>query len=459
MAYAKALREQIDRLSSDMRAIFAKCEKEDNRGLTPEEQSAWNKMADEHTRLEDSIKAFEKTQSAVDKLTEPDNRGRGVSPISAQLAEQLRDELRVNAWEEKEKLPYAKAFTNYLRYGLARLDSEQQQIVTQGFAAEIAAGLSSVFRNAQSTTTTQGGYLVPTGFSGILTEAMKWFGGIKGTVDEFETGTGNPFPWPTVSDFLNKGRIIGQNIQMVQTDIVFGQVTFNAYIGSSDLVLVPLALLEDSYFNIDHLLAKLLGIRLGRLFNWKCTTGAGVSAGEPTGIVTAAVAAGNLYTCPTGETTSISYNDLVNLEHSVDPAYRDNPSSYFMFSDAMLKILKKLVDGSNRPLWQPGLTASFREGAGVPDAGVLSISRPQILDHPYIVNNDMASPAANASTMLFGDMSLYKVRKVAGGVSVLRLVERYADYLQQGFTAFMRFDGNLIDAGNHPVAVLQQSAT
>src|ERR1700679_1639355 len=122
MAYAKALREQIDRLSNDMRAIFAKCEKENNRGLTPEEQTSWNAMAEEHTRLEDSIKAFEKTTSAIDKLAQPDNRGRGVSPISADLEEELREEFRTTPKNQKEKGPYAKAFSNYMRFTMSGLD-------------------------------------------------------------------------------------------------------------------------------------------------------------------------------------------------------------------------------------------------------------------------------------------------------------------------------------------------
>jgi HK97 family phage major capsid protein len=120
----------------------------------------------------------------------------------------------------------------------------------------------------------------------------------------------------------------------------------------------------------------------------------------------------------------------------------------------MLKLLKLLVDGQSRPLWQPGLTASFETGASVN----LLDSKPKILDHPYIINQDMAAPAANAYSMLFGDVSNYILRKV-GTPTVLRLVERYADYLQVGLTAFFRVDGQLVDAGTHPIAVMQQSAT
>ena len=126
-----------------------------------------------------------------------------------------------------------------------------------------------------------------------------------------------------------------------------------------------------------------------------------------------------------------------------------------MFSDAMLKILKKLVDGNNRPLWQAGLTASFGEGAAVD----LLAAKPTILSHPYIINQDMAVPAANAYSILFGDLSLYKCRKIGNGATIMRLTERYADYLQQGFLGWLRSDMQLLNAGTNPICVGQQSST
>jgi HK97 family phage major capsid protein len=219
------------------------------------------------------------------------------------------------------------------------------------------------------------------------------------------------------------------------------------------LILIPLALIQDSYFDLDALAARLLGIRLGRLFNNMCTVGSGTN--QPTGIVTAVTTSGNILTLTAGNTASIAYNNLVDLQHSVDPAYRENPSSKWMFADATLKLLKKLLDDNGRPLWQPGLTASFEHGASVMQAA----AKPKILENEYVINQDMAIPAASAYTMLYGDMSTFKVREVAGGTTVLVLRERYADYLQIGMTAFQRFDSNLVDAGTHPIAVLQQSSS
>jgi len=158
------------------------------------------------------------------------------------------------------------------------------------------------------------------------------------------------------------------------------------------------------------------------------------------------VAAGNTVTAATGGATSVTYNNLVDLEHAVDPLYR--AKGKYMFHDSTLKALKKLVDSANRPLWQPALTASFGNGA-----------EPTILDHPYVINNDMPVMAANADSILFGDLTKYLYRKVAGGTTIMRLTERYADFLQVGIMGFLRADGQLVDAGTHPVAVFVNSAT
>ena len=65
---------------------------------------------------------------------------------------------------------------------------------------------------------------------------------------------------------------------------------------------------------------------------------------------------------------------------------------------------------------------------------------------------------ASAKSVLFGDLSKYQVREVAGG-SVQRAKERFIDYNQTGFYLFKRFDGDLVDAGTHPVKYLTQAAS
>ena len=444
MSYAKALRESQARLATQMRALLNKA-KGESRGLNTEERTQWQNLVTEFDANDLTIKADEQTvqyETALGSI--PENE---LIPAFADVPID-RNPARASGRRGEKRLdnsPHAKAFTKWLRGGMAELTPDEQRLMNSRSVGSSLEGLT--IRNAQTITGSGGGYLIPQGFSEQLEEALKWFGGIVGEVGSFDTDTGAPLPWPTANDTTNRGRMLAINTQATETDVTFGQVTFNAFTGSSDLVLVPIQLMQDSFFDMDTFLARALGTRLGRLMNWKCTVGAGGGT-EPTGIQTAAIAAGNNIQGAVGSATGVGYKDLVNLYHAVDPAYRARPTAKYMFADSTLKVIRQLLDTAGRPLWQPGISAGF--GGGYP---------PTILDKEYVINQDMPAMAASAQALLFGDLSTYKLRRVAGGVTILRLVERYADYLQVGFLGFLRFDGNLIDAGTHPVATWQNSAT
>ena len=106
-----------------------------------------------------------------------------------------------------------------------------------------------------------------------------------------------------------------------------------------------------------------------------------------------------------------------------------------MMNDATLLLIRKLKDTTNQYLFQ----SSLREGE--PD---------KLLGQDINPNNDMATVAAAAKTVLYGAFRNYKIREVRT-VRFRRLVERFADTDQEGFVAFQRIDGNLLDAGGHPV--------
>jgi HK97 family phage major capsid protein len=147
---------------------------------------------------------------------------------------------------------------------------------------------------------------------------------------------------------------------------------------------------------------------------------------------------------PTGAAAAkIAYDELIDLEHSVDPAYREAGACRFMFHDSTLKELKKLKDDQKRPLWLPGL--AVRE----PDT---------ILGYAYTVNQHMPVLAANAKAVLFGDFSKYIIRDVMA-VSLFRMTDsKYTEKGQVGFLAFSRHDGNLADVGG-AIKALKQAAT
>jgi HK97 family phage major capsid protein len=135
---------------------------------------------------------------------------------------------------------------------------------------------------------------------------------------------------------------------------------------------------------------------------------------------------------------------LLALLHSIDPAYRNQPQAKWMFTDNTLLAIQRLKDKFGRPLWQPSLTSD------APD---------RILGKPYVINpymdeiGDPGSPPVGNKPVLFGDLSRYKVRRVKT-MAVQRLVERYAEFGQVGIIAWARYDGNLLDAGMHPVKYL-----
>jgi HK97 family phage major capsid protein len=112
-----------------------------------------------------------------------------------------------------------------------------------------------------------------------------------------------------------------------------------------------------------------------------------------------------------------------------------------MMHDSVLLAIRQMKDGNGQYLWQPGLRL------GVPDT---------LLGYTYVINQDMASSiASGAITVEFGDLSKYKIRQVRG-VRFRRLDELYAGTDEVGFVAFIRQDGDLLDAGTAPVKHIVQ---
>jgi HK97 family phage major capsid protein len=172
---------------------------------------------------------------------------------------------------------------------------------------------------------------------------------------------------------------------------------------------------------MELLLASLLGERLARLGNAQLTTGSGSSA--PNGIVTASTLGKTA-----ASATAIAADELIDLQHSVNAAYRRSPKCRWQFADSTLQAIRKLKDGQGNYLWQMGNVQT-----GAPDL---------LLGKPYSINDDVAAIATGAKAVIFGDHSTYFVRKVGAPIiGVLR--ERFWPDL--GIAGLMRFDGELAD--------------
>ncbi|HTE35783.1 MAG TPA: phage major capsid protein [Reyranella sp.] len=406
----KQKREQRAKLVADARLLADAVP--DGQAMSAEDSAKFDAMMEEADKIKVEIDRLERLDDLENGLRErvPHRAG--------------REDSRSDDEKKAEAALNDRAYRHYLRYGMNSMPDDLRAIAMPRFSA------------AQGTVPdTAGGYLVPEGFYGQLIDAQLAFGGMldPALVTVLETGTGNPLPIPTDNDTASIGAILGENTQAGETEVTFGNITLGAYTYTSKIVRVSNQLLQDSFFNLETFLAEKLGLRLARIFNTHLTSGDG--ANKPTGALTAATAA-------TGAASQTVYtaDELIDLAHSVDPSYRSN--ARYMMNDNTLKQIKKLKDLQGRYLWMSGL--AFKE----PDT---------INSYAYSINQQMPNQVAGARSLLFGQFKNYYVRRVTG-VLVMRLVERYADFNQTAFVSFQRLDGNLIDAGTHPIKYMAMAA-
>ena len=419
----KELRQQLGNLQDKMVGVQKKADDE-SRKMTAEETALWDRMDKDYNELRADILRRETSEKRAAEL-----EGRVIAPPVEARGNNNNNE-EVLSTEEFEKQKKA-AFTSFLRYGHSGMTAQQRQVMsrnqTRFDGAAIGNALPAEIRAAQDVGTgSQGGYLVPTGFSGLLEEFLKAYGGMRQVSRIFPTPDGRTINWPTVDDTANTGALIAEGITTTEQDIPFAQVNFLAYKYSSKYIPVSVELLQDSFFDIDSLIAELLSVRIGRITNNHFTVGTG--SGQPQGVTVGATLG---TTGATGETTSIITDDLYNLEHSVDPAYRVKNAKW-MFADSTLKVIKKLKDSTGRMLWQPALAGMANP---VPDT---------IDGFAYEINQDMPAMAASAASVLFGDFSKYVIRDCKD-IVIVRLVELYALLGQVAFLAFSRHDGRILN--------------
>jgi len=304
-----------------------------------------------------------------------------------------------------------------------------QKWMRGGDAALNAADLASIQNTMSTTTNSEGGFTVATEVAQSVLEALKSFGGMREVANVIQTSAGNPINFPTSDGTSEVGEILAENASATDLDPTFGVRTLSAFKYSSKVVTVPYELLQDSSVDVEALVRNRLATRIGRITNTHFTTGTGT--GQPNGVVTA-TSVGK--TGATGQTLTVTYDDLVDLQHSVDPAYRALGNEKFMMNDATLRSIRKLKDSQNRPIFVPGYEVGVP--GGMPDT---------LLGSPIVINQDVATMAANAKSILFGDFSFYTIRDVME-VTLFRFTDSvFTRKGQVGFLAWSRHGGQMID--------------
>lgn len=458
MPTSKELREQRAKLVKDARSILDKADAE-KREPTAEERQQWdrimggtspdgNRVEGEEERLKKRIDQLERQEFAEHEMRspaggrqpgredvvldgEPVERGPSEETRCLALQAWMRNECRLDLSDPqraamlacKPKSDKGELILSLHRDNYNRVRADMRKY--QRGEIEYRAGSNS----PQSTlVTSSGGALIPEGFVNSLESALLQYGGIRELAEVMRTASGNPLPWPMNNDTGVTGAIVAENASATTADLTFSVMTLLAHKYTSKPVLVPVELLEDSAFNLAAFIGDACGTRIGRIQASHFTTGTGT--GQPNGAVTAATSG-----LTAASSTALAADELYGLKHSVDPAYRKTGCAWSMHDNTLL-VIKKLKDGMGRYLWQAGLAG------GAPD---------MIDSNPVVINQSMASSlTSGAKPILYGQHSKYKIRDVAE-VRMRRLVERYADQDQEAFIMFVRTDGNLLDAGTHPL--------
>ncbi len=290
---------------------------------------------------------------------------------------------------------------------------------------------SAEARALSATDVTSGAATIPETFSDRLEAALKWASPIRMHADVQRTETGAEMPWPTTNDVAQEGVMLSENTAETEQDMAFGVISLRAFKFNSQRVNVPTELVEDSPLLASQL-GRLLGLRIGRLQNRKFTVGTGAS--EPRGVVNQAIVGAT-----SASPTVIVGDDLLALIDSVDPAYRQG--GRFMVHQDIWKSIASLKDANGRYIFPQN----------VPGQRVLH-------GYPVELNPHMTNAVtAGAITVLFGDFSLIKVRDVRQlRLRVYTEASGLAEADQVAFSAMLRSDAALLDAGTGPIKSLQQ---
>jgi HK97 family phage major capsid protein len=386
MENIQALREKISNLATQAKHLLA--EKGDQK-WSIEDQAKFDGLTTEIESAKGQIKNQEKMRELeADKffnsLEKPASKGDGVT-IDALAAVAV-----------------------YLRHG-----------------NNVTAEQAIAIRNAMSTTTAaEGGYTVPSEIAAMVIDKLKAYGGMREVAEIITTESGNPLNFPTSDGTAETGEIVGENAAAALGEVTFGTIPLNTFKYSSKKIALPVELVQDSAIDIIAFVVDRLATRIARKQNSDFTIGTGTTL--PDGVVPKA-AVGKTGT--TGQTLTVIFDDLFDLKHSVNRAYRKNGK--FMMNDLSVAIVSKIKETTGRPIWEPSLTAGTQD---------------TLLGHPVQINDDVVVMAANAKSILFGDFSKYAIRDVSNSTSMRRFDDSaFALLGQVGFCGWTRSGGNLLD--------------
>ncbi len=369
---------------NEMRGVLDVTEAE-GRPLNADEREKYDKIEAEVEDLTSTIDRRERHAAAASKVASDQGEARVARSAPESRAEAL------------ETPEYRHAFDRYIRFGPSSLTSDESRALQIG-------------------TNSEGGFLTETTLDRQLVETLDELNVMRQICTVINTASDRNIP---VESDAAAATWISEEGAYVLDDVAFSQVSLSAYkLGT--IMKISEELLQDSaIFNLTVYIARNFARRLAGAEETAFVTGSG--SGQPTGVDDGATAA-----VTAAATGAVTTDELLDLYHSPKRQYRQSGS--WLMNDATIKAIRQLKDSTNQYLWQPGLQA------GEPD---------RLLGRPVYSSDDMATMAAGAIAVVFGDFSYYTIAD-RGPRVMLRLNELYA---ANGFVAYRmheRVDGKVV---------------
>jgi HK97 family phage major capsid protein len=292
-----------------------------------------------------------------------------------------------------------------------------------------------------------GASMVQTTVANEIVQRLKYFSAFKGWVREMASDTVEPLRLPQWDNVGNQASIYLEGSSLIADDsddpIISDTPPLIVPAGISTPVLtVTYKDLRSTHFDIQGLVVQALGEQIMRMEEAQFCSGTGNGNESIQGI----------NQCPVGTTiangvgNAISVDNLIDLQTSIDPAYRLSPKLGWFFTNTTWGAIRKIHSDL---LYFIQVSAI----AGEPD---------RLLGDPiHIVSSNMDSLTAtnfSKKVIVYGAMDNYLWRSYTGGMELIKLVETYAHRREVGFLMHDFATGCYVCQSNSNAVLALQSA-
>lgn len=340
-------------VAKQLRDMLASAET-DNRYLSAEEKTKYDRMVDEIESIDDMIERKKKADT-FGELEQLEQRVFEQQPM-----------------QKEDKNPEVDEFRAFLRGNLAEYN--------------LRRGESPDTRAMTTATGETGGFVIPETFYNKLSEIAAGNNPIRRLATVVRWGAGDgAFP---VVDSFGTAYLVGEGSAVDETNPTFQQKKVSGY-QMMYMVKPPMKLIQTASYGIEGKIPMWWGKSTGNKEQSLFAVGNGNT--QPIGL---AVAASN--GAETAANSAITGDDIINWFHSLLPVYRSSAS--WLFPDATIKMIRKIktpvdTSGSQQYLWSPGL-------GGNPDT---------LQGRPIYAADGFAAFAAGVKAGVFGDISQYQI--------------------------------------------------